>query len=395
VVVVIILASPVILLGVFGPTAWQIGIPSVSGMARVREAQVGQRYRYPVDSAITPLDAGVAFNTLISIGRPEQPPSGARPDQPPQAARRRPPQQPEVVSLVPRATGGFSDEETEYLERVATHPAFDEYRTVARAPAIDWLAATYDLPFPDTLTWLDVRIPRYGAVRRASYAHIAKAALELSQGRDREAEATLREVISFGLTLMEHDLTLIGDLFGSIVVGYGLDALEELYSATGRDTDARQLRTARDSVDRISSELEVVEVQASGSRATQYALDVRLGLVNIVQDTMALRGLRWDMLAQLMAAPCTNIRELIFGPDEGLQLLFDYAREDLVRMPSEEALFELLEESPQRMRYVIDDVEGGLSSRAFYGIGRVTGTMLGNDRIAGCAALLPRLVEFF
>ena len=202
-------------------------------------------------------------------------------------------------------------------------------------------------------------------------------------------------MISFGLTLMEHDLTLIGDLFGSIVVGYGLDALEELYSATGRDTDARQLRTARDSVDRISSELEVVEAQASGSRATQYALDVRLGLVNIVQDTTALRGLRWDMLAQLMAAPCTNIRELIFGPDEGLQLLFDYAREDLVRMPSEEALFELLEESPQRMRYVIDDVEGGLSSRAFYGIGRVTGTMLGNDRIAGCAALLPRLVEFF
>ena len=305
---------------------------------------------------------------------------------------------PEVVSLVRRATSGFSEEETEFLDRVAAHPAFDEYQTVARAPAIDWLAATFDIPLPDTLLSMDVwSTVRYGAVRRASYAHIAKAALELSQGRSREAEAASREVISFGLTLMEQDVNLAGNTYGSILVGYGLDALEELYSATGQTTEAWQLRTARDSVDRISSEIEVLEAQTTGSAATRYALDVRLELISIVQDTTALRGTRWGKLSILMQAPCTNIRELIFGPDEGLQALFDYAREDLVRMPSEEALFELLEDTPQRMGYTLDRLVGQstLPNRIFYTIGRATGALLGNERIAGCAAMLPYWVELF
>ena len=418
VVIVILLASPVILLGVFGPAAWQGARPLPSPWsARVREAQIGQRYRYPVDHTITPLDAGVALVTLSSVGRPEQPPPGTRRQRPPQDAQRPSPRRierrwlpsdrnpfnpeaiesPEVVSLVRRADRGFSDEEAEFLGRVAAHPAFDEYRTVARAPAIDWMAASFGIPFPDTLLFMDVWSFRYEAVRRASYAHIAKAALELSNGRRQEAEATIREVISFGLTLMEQDVNPVGNRVGSIIVAYGLDALEELYSATGQTSEARQLRTARDSVDRASSEEEVREAQASSSRATQFALDVRRELIDVVKDTTELRGTRWGELSTLAIAPCTNIRELIFGPDNRLEALLDYAREDLVRMPSEEALIELLSETPQRMGYFLDRLEGReyLPSRIFYSIGRVTGALLGNERIAGCSAMLPNWVELF
>jgi hypothetical protein len=178
-------------------------------------------------------------------------------------------------------------------------------------------------------------------------------------------------------------------------VAIGLDALEELYSATGQTSEARQLRTARDSVDRISSMIEV-DAQATSSRATQFALDIRQDLIEAVLDTTALRGARWFELSALMIAPCTNIRELIFGPDEALQAHFARAREDLVRMPSEEALYELLAEAPQRRGDMLRRFRGRtLQSRVFHSIGRVTGALLGNDRVAGCASMLPYWVEVF
>jgi hypothetical protein len=301
----------------------------------------------------------------------------------------------EVVSLIRRAVDGFSSAELEYLERVSIHPAFEEYRTVLRAPAIDWLGATYGTSLPDTLSWLDIRRPRYRPVRDATHALIANAALELSRGRESEAEQALLEVITLGLTLTEQDLTLLGSFVGSIIVGNGLDALEELYTVTGRGQEALRLRTVRDSVDGAATTLDETEEQLRTSQATQFAFEVRVGLIRDIQDTTSVRGRRWEMLALLARAPCTNMRELIFGPDPTLTALFDHVRQDLVRFPSEEELLRLLEEAPQRMVHASRLIRGDFASRAIYTMGRVTGAILGNDRIAGCTMLLPSVGEFF
>ena len=166
-------------------------------------------------------------------------------------------------------------------------------------------------------------------------------------------------------------------------MGIGRDALERFYALTGRPEGA-VLRARYDSVRALVDELE----QVRGAFAVINVANIRRYWLRQAQDTTQLRGLRIQMFYTLALVPCTNARELIFGPGEDIQAAVAQARRDLLRFPSEEAYLELILESPERAAstdagLIADD----LVSPLILGIARISGWMLRNQRIPGCIAL--------
>lgn len=172
-------------------------------------------------------------------------------------------------------------------------------------------------------------------------------------------------------------------LTGTAIVGIGRDALERFYALTGRPEGA-VLRARYDSVRALVDELE----QVRGAFAVINVANIRRYWLRQAQDTTQLRGVRMEMFYTLALVPCTNARELIFGPGEDIQAAVAQARRDLLRFPSEEAYLELILESPERAAstdagLIADD----LVSPLILGIARISGWMLRNQRIPGCIAL--------
>ena len=53
--------------------------------------------------------------------------------------------------------------------------------------------------------------------------------------------------------------------------------------------------------------------------------------MHVVQDEKRMRGDRWENLQSLAILPCTNARELVFGPSTNWEMAFERARTSLVR----------------------------------------------------------------
>ncbi len=192
---------------------------------------------------------------------------------------------------------------------------------------------------------------------------------------------------------MDNGSSLIENLIGIVIAGVGRANLEEFYLATGREAEASVLRATYDSVANISEQLSVAQARLGGGPASLDIADMRRTMVRIVQDTTVLRGLRWDMLQLLMLAPCTNVRELVFGPSVELQAVIERARKQLVRFPSEQELFRLLQSTPVRFR--ADQLPDKILPQGAYTVAKMTGALLRNDRLAGCVAILLMLPELF
>ena len=90
----------------------------------------------------------------------------------------------------------------------------------------------------------------------------------------------------------------------------------------------------------------------------------------------------------LAHSPCTNARELAFGPDNDVRVAFDKAPSELVSFPSDSALIELLAKGPAsgpgRGSYSVP-------ARVALAAASASGTLLHNRRIRGCADQLIRL----
>ena len=222
------------------------------------------------------------------------------------------------------------------------HPAFAEWAIVARAPALDGYAAAIVLPLPRELTWWELPTPLYAGLQGAARVQVARAALQLGAGRAAEAEATLREVVGFGVAMGDGATTPIEAAIGALIAGNGLRGLQALYEATGRAAETNGLAAALAAVERpgVGSAIDVSRLPAEARRA--------YGVATVTTSAVP-RALRWGTLPAVVFAPCSSVAELLLGPRADVARAVALARQDLVRYPGERALFDVFEQTLPRL----------------------------------------------
>ncbi len=336
--------------GTIGSILASIATPNFSRTrARLAAAEALRRYRLDPDPSISAETAGQALHAVFMVGQteaerkaPERKPVRAYPDPwwPIDSAAPTIRDRPRWVdSLFARRR--YPPAETAFLRRVASHPAHAEFAPIARARAADVIGTRYQLPFGPNVTFVNLPWSRFGNIREGARAHVAKAALELADGRPAQAEQTIREVISVGFLLMDGGPTLVDNLVGSALINLGGDALQELHRATGRRTEAETLAWVR------------AEARQAAERAVagqEEGMSAEAGLRAIPQtvlDSTQATGLRWEFMGwTAVFAPCASIKTLAFGPGADYARWLDAARKSLVRRPSDEALLALVQRGP-------------------------------------------------
>lgn len=337
---------------------WGYTVP----LQRAAEGEAFRAYRLEPDSTLSPRAAGEIVQVIALVGRdapaaealrapvrryqdpwiPEGWPDGFRPDAAPYWTDT-------IWTWVER---GLSPEEASYLRRVAEHPAGAELSRLARAPSVDLVAAFYDLPFDEDETFFSLPFLNLANLRSAAHAHLARAAVQASEGRHADAEETVREVVSMGFLLSDEAPFLMANLMGTVLVHRGGDALVRALALRG---DAEAAATLDASARAAEKAAETMNVGRERRPAGQDFLE---SLPGIAEDPAALPGLRWDMVHLVTVfSPCANLRRVVFGPDEDYFTWLDRVRASLIRYDSEEAYFDLV------MRGLAPPAEPGLVSR--------------------------------
>ena len=369
-----------------GPILAETAVPTfLSVQEMAGSAEVLRAYRLETDASVTPQAAGEALQNLVFVGPTQRAEAGERP--PRQAYEQSWFADPDVFpdpfsetaarDLMARDFPAFTEDERASLQQAATHPAYIEFERLARAPVADIPSGRWTIPFADGTTVFELPWPRFAALRTAGLAQVARAAVQMSQGRPADAERSVREVISAGFLLIDEGPTLVDNLMGVALVNMGGDALEELHKKTGRADEAERIRWGRESA----------ALSATTARVGNSEQDIHTllrGIPDLVERDDALRGLRWEYLATFnMLAPCINLQKTVFGPDATYDEWMERAEGTLVRVPGEAALFELAREGAGAGA---DDV------RAPRGLARFVTLTLGTRTQPGsCARLLSGL----
>lgn len=336
--------------GTIGSILASVATPNFSRTrARLAATEAMRRYRLDPNPSISAEAAGQALHAMLLVGRsdtelvaPERKPVRSYAEQwwpidPAGPTIRERPRWVDSLFVRPRVRAA----EITFLRRVASHPAHAEFDAVARAAAADVLGTRYELPFGPGVTMVNLPIPHFGGIRDGARAHLAKAALELAEGRPAQAEQTIREVISVGFVLMDDAPTLIDNMIGTALVALGGDALQGLYRATGRSRDAETLEWVRE-------ETRVAAERAAWSGEAGLSVEAGLrAMPRMVLDATQALGLRWELFGwTAVFAPCASMKTLAFGPGADYAQWLDSARTTLVRRPSDEALLELMQRGP-------------------------------------------------
>lgn len=332
--VAVVVAVPV--LGLFftsaaGRIVLGLAVPAFDRVQqRAAEVEAFRGYGVAPDPSVTPAEAGEILQNLLYAGRADPPadgelepslrieadwlpnysdgnPVGAEPHRWPE----------EIFHAV---TDQPSQELVSYLADVAAHEGHAHFARLARASDLDAAVGRWLDPLPSTINFVSIPIP-HGFI-------------ELLEGRPDRAEEAIREVISVGLLLGDQAPTLIDNLVGYVIAAGGGQALEHFYLATGQTREAAELAALREvssrTADRIHATL------PNGIESLVRALP------DIVSDSGAVRGLRWELFAVVTTlTPCLNLQRMVFGPDDGYTRFVERAHDILVRWPSEEGLFEL------------------------------------------------------
>ena len=286
-----------------------------------------------------------------------------------------------TASLFEQAYAGLDQDQLACLRAVDRLPEIGRLSALARAPELDYWGATLALPLPPDLSPHELPVPVFRRMRELLYAAVGKAALASTEGRTDQAELLLREIVSVGFLMIDDGRTLLTGLIGAVTAGIGLQHLEDHYRLSGQVDAARRLNTVRDSARSVSEALGVVEEQMGSSWQSSDPVTLREVTLATAMDSTAIPGLRWEMLRLMAVLPCTNTRELLFGPAPGLRAAWDRARNDLVRTPTDSALFAAFEETlPRLARHPAPyPLLGGV---------RWIGRFLGSEQLQGCAAVI-------
>ncbi len=364
-----------------GPIVGGLAVPHYAGLQeRGAAAEPLRTFRLDPDPAITPEAAGRAVHVLAHVGGSDVQELEASPERryaegwfPADAPAGFGPTTPPDI-LMERAVAGLDDAERAYLERVAAHPAHQEIALLARASGADLAGARWSDPLPGNAAYLELPMPRLRPLREGADAHLARAALQVDAGDAEGAAETVRAVISAGLLLTDEGPSLTDNVVGVMIAESGADALEALYRATGQEERATSIGWARESALRASALMAPV----GGDRELSGQLR---GFSAMVTAPNSLRGLRWEQYALVNTiAPCLNLHSVVFGPGEEHRRWQESARNLMVRYPSEEQLFDVVDRGWFGGR-------GGAEDRSW--MARfLSFTLGGGDVRAGCTDLV-------
>jgi hypothetical protein len=344
----LVVALPVLTLlptSVMGPVLSTLATPSFDRARRRAAVAEGLRaYTAPIDSTVTPEEAGRLLHRLAGVGLeprdlPGEVPAPTSTELPwiPDTGGANPTgldpsSWPD--SLMGVVAAGTTGAQRAYLAEVAAHPMRADFARLAAAGDVDVAAARWENPFPAGVSIATIPRPRLTGRRQGVNAHVGAAAYELALGRTGRAEAMLLEIVSVGFLLGDHGPTLLDNLVGFALVEAGGQALEDLYSSTERTAALRELRRAREAAIRAGA-----RVQIGIARSTEAWVR---SLPEAVLDTTMVRGLRWEYLISVTSlTPCLNLHRMVFGPGGEYDNFVREAHASLVRFPSEEGLFTL------------------------------------------------------
>jgi len=316
--------------------------------ARIAGGEAARPSRLPADPAISAEAAGEALHALATRSETRADPRLRAPVRSYGREPQRPAGRPPFATPVPgadwvrAAAAGLTPDQAAYLRALAADPAAAEISTLARAGSIDIVGTRYVTPFPATAIEWELPIPATMGMRAAVEAQFARALLALDAGRAGEPELPLREILSAGVLLADEAPSIIDALMGVHAAALGLGSLGALYEGTGRSADATHIARLSDAVRRAAAIV-------GGAQATTDAPPQLAATSARVLDPNVPRALRWQLAsARVAMSECGSLRHRLFGESAAYREWKEKARAALVRSPGEEALFDLMLESPVR-----------------------------------------------
>lgn len=372
----IVIAIPVGLVAARGAYLAELTTINFANVGRKHLVAAAARpYSLPVNPAITPMEAGELLHSLRADEHRNGGTFAFRKDVPAVTPRWSQtafdstlfpgmryagwdgPSHQEILAIaVARPTSA----QRAYLNAIAADPVWNVWDQIASAASVDVIGGQFEIPFADNAMWYDMPIPRMVQTKELAYAGVTRAAAHLAAQRPDSAEHALRSVIAFGFVMSDNAPSLIEQLIGNVVVGIGRDALLEFYTIR-RDARGPMLAARLDSL-------------------TKQA-DARV-------DLPGPRALSFEYAVQPAFAPCSNVKELIFGRSDENQARLDSLRAAVVRYPSEQAYFELLERNAQEgPGDFAEDSSPGVLLRVVNGASTIASAVTGNPRLRACALL--------
>ncbi len=407
----VLVIVPLWITGALAPRVWDLNTPVLTvTRTKLQSLDLVRRFALPKDSAITPLEAGRAYYTILAIGNPNLAMQGTFPQHPVPRLSALP--ELDDRELFPNRNGwinssektvfelarrGFTPRQREYLTRLAAHPAWAEFERVARAPDIDYLDARFVLPFPPDADSWSLPNPSYEGMRQLANANVARAAFLLSQGRRAEAELALRETVSFGLQMTDRGRTMLDDLIGVMIVGAGRRGLEQFFLTSGNPEGP----ALRDATAAWSARADSASTGTDPERERIMRMTPRQRrgyILGLPADRSLPMGYRYGTLRIASLAPCTDLDEMVFGPAPDMTSTFARARREMAYNAGDSALIDMMERVAERGPTVTGGLFGPEGSRRnlpkAIGIAavRVVSAMLGNRRLDGCAELITDYV---
>ncbi len=370
----VIIAVPVVAVAIGGRTLDGMIRPMFSNTTKkAMVAEAARPFTVQVDSSITPMAAGEAMHSMRAKDsdggrfrfRTDVPIATAPWQFAPYDSTLFPTlggvsswEGPDFRAIIKYAAGTPTAAQRAYLNAVASAPVWQAFDRVGAAPAVDYIGGTFVIPFAYDATWLEMPIPRFASTKMYAYASAARAAAHLANARPDSAEHALRSTISFGFSMSDNATTLIEQLVGVVIVDIGRAGLQQFFEVT-KDPRGALLAARVDSFTTLS--------ETPG-------------------DDSAMRGLAIERAALAAVAPCTNVRELLFGLSDAHRAEMEATRRRFQRFPSDSALFDMIEAGPSR--WTLSPASTGWIQRQFVAISRTAGRLLGNPRLGGCATVM-------
>jgi hypothetical protein len=351
--------------------------------ARVEPARV---LRPPIDPSITPLRAGQAMQSILLAGGapsgPLEKPAAypiERPILAPGASQKGPFKKRWADGgAIAQAKLGLNAEQRKFLETIASEPGGPELSIMAHAASIDYVAAALVQPFPDGTSFSSVPVGKFSRLKFAAYGNVARASLDLADGKPDVAERRLRENIGAGFAMLDSP-TMIENLFGVVTATIGRIQLVALYEATGRGAEARAI-----SMETVPARDEVL-LDANPAKMTPADRDAYFQAM--IRQPSKLRGLRWESMLYLAYQPCSDMRQVLLGPDSLHLARLAEARRLLVHNAGENQLMILAEQTLARPPQ--ETGSQSLGQRAVLDFARTVDMLTGSHRMESCA-LRPR-----
>jgi hypothetical protein len=273
------------------------------------------------------------------------------------------------------ARRGFTAEQRAFLNEVTRNPAIPLFRRISHAREVDIGGGLWRVPPDSVIGWPELPVMRAQQLRAAFLGNLAAAALDLEAGRATLAEQRVREVISVGFLLMRGARALAEEVVGGTLVSSGRYSLEALYRAVGRQQDADSVSANSDSRIAVPNSNEPLPSQNLDS-----ALRAR------ILDTTQLLSTRWQLaLGSFAHVPCTEKRFWFLGPSATHRAMQREILDALVKYPSDERRFGM----PARTAIqLLDPLSRGGTIREPSKVAQAIGRMTGTDQFEKCARLL-------